>query len=92
MTTDTDVRARVRSEDKEMAAAVLREMGLSISDLLRMAIVQTAKLKRLPFSNEPVPVRIDIDRMKESLASETITPPMGLSKDELDKFFLSHAE
>lgn len=49
MATDTDVRARVLRVDKETAAAVLLEYGLTISDLIRMAIVQTAKLKRLPF-------------------------------------------
>ena len=51
MIKDTDVRARVALEDKEVAAAVLKEIGLTISDLLRMAIKQTAKLKRLPFEN-----------------------------------------
>jgi DNA-damage-inducible protein J len=51
MIKDTDVRARVALEDKEVAAAVLKEIGLTISDLLRMAIKQTAKLKRLPFDS-----------------------------------------
>ncbi len=50
--TDTDVRARVHSADKEMAVAVLEGLGLKLSDLIRMAIVQTAKLKKLPFESQ----------------------------------------
>jgi addiction module RelB/DinJ family antitoxin len=46
---DTVVRARVDEADKVAAAEVLREMGLTISDLLRIAVIKTAKTKRIPF-------------------------------------------
>ena len=45
---DTIVKARVNSGDKDVAVAVLKELGLNLSDLIRLAIVQTAKTKRLP--------------------------------------------
>jgi DNA-damage-inducible protein J len=46
---DTVVRARVDAADKVAAAEVLREMGLTISDLLRIAVIRTAKTKQIPF-------------------------------------------
>jgi DNA-damage-inducible protein J len=46
---DTVVRARVAEADKIAAAGVLREMGLTVSDLLRMAVIRTAKTKQIPF-------------------------------------------
>jgi len=52
MSKDAVVKARVDFEDKELATAVLKEIGLKVSDLIRMTLKQTAKLKRLPFSTE----------------------------------------
>ncbi|MCL2297921.1 MAG: type II toxin-antitoxin system RelB/DinJ family antitoxin [Proteobacteria bacterium] len=46
---DTVVRARVAEADKVAAAEVLREMGLTISDLLRIVVIKTAKTKQIPF-------------------------------------------
>jgi DNA-damage-inducible protein J len=46
---DTVVRARVDEADKMAAAEVLRGMGLTISDLLRIAVIKTAKTKQIPF-------------------------------------------
>jgi DNA-damage-inducible protein J len=46
---DTVVRARVDEADKVAAAEVLQEMGLTISDLLRIVVIKTAKTKRIPF-------------------------------------------
>jgi DNA-damage-inducible protein J len=46
---DTVVRARVNEADKVAAAEVLREMGLTISDLLRIAVIKTAKTRQIPF-------------------------------------------
>ncbi len=43
------VKARVNAADKEEAAAVLKALGLSLSDLLRMAIVATARDGAVPF-------------------------------------------
>ena len=49
MTTDTVVRARIDGQVKEQAAAVLGEMGLSVSDAIRMLLVRVAAEKALPF-------------------------------------------
>ena len=49
MTTDTVVRARINGQVKEQAAAVLDEMGLSVSDAIRMLLVRVAAEKALPF-------------------------------------------
>lgn len=45
---DAIVKARVDAADKDVAAAVLKELGLNLSDLIRLAIIQTAKTKKLP--------------------------------------------
>ena len=42
MTTDTVVRARIDGQVKETAAKVLGEMGLSVSDAIRMLLVRVA--------------------------------------------------
>ena len=43
------VQARVDPKVKEDAAAVLEDMGLSISDAVRLMLVKTAKERTLPF-------------------------------------------
>lgn len=47
---DAIVKARVDSSDKDAAIAVLEQLGLRLSDLIRMTIIQTARLKTLPFA------------------------------------------
>ena len=47
---DTVVRARIDSETKARAANALREMGLSVSDAIRLLLVRVADEKRLPFA------------------------------------------
>lgn len=50
MTThNTYVRARIDTETKERAANALEEMGLSISDAIRLLMLRVAEEKRLPF-------------------------------------------
>lgn len=46
------VRARIDPAIKNEAAAVLAKMGLTVSDLCRMALTRVAHEKRLPFSME----------------------------------------
>ncbi len=46
------VRARIDPAVKNEAAAVLKTMGLTVSDLCRMALTRVANEKRLPFSAE----------------------------------------
>jgi len=49
MATDTTVRARIDALVKKEAAQVLENMGLSVSDAIRMMLVRVAAEKTLPF-------------------------------------------
>jgi DNA-damage-inducible protein J len=49
MPSDTVVRARIDGQVKERAAKVLAEMGLSVSDAIRLLLVRVATEKALPF-------------------------------------------
>jgi len=49
MTTDDVVRARIDGKVKEQATRVLADMGLSVSDAIRMLLVRVAREKALPF-------------------------------------------
>jgi len=46
---DTYVRARIDTRTKKRAAGALEEMGLSISDAIRLLMVRVADERRLPF-------------------------------------------
>lgn len=46
---DTYVRARIDLRTKKRAAGALEEMGLSISDAIRLLMVRIADERRLPF-------------------------------------------
>lgn len=48
-TADTYVRARIDSATKERAAEALEEMGLTISDAIRLLLLRVADERRLPF-------------------------------------------
>jgi DNA-damage-inducible protein J len=48
-TADTYVRARIDTATKERAADALEEMGLSISDAIRLLMLRIADERRLPF-------------------------------------------
>jgi len=43
------VRARINEDVKEEASAVLAEIGLTISDLIRLTLTRVAKDRALPF-------------------------------------------
>jgi DNA-damage-inducible protein J len=49
MATTTMVHVRVNGKIKEKAAATLAEMGMSVSDAVRMMLVRVAAEKALPF-------------------------------------------
>ncbi len=49
MASDTVVRARIDGRVKERAAKVLADMGLSVSDAIRLLLVRVAAEKALPF-------------------------------------------
>lgn len=46
---DTYVRARIDTATKERAADALADMGLSLSDAIRLLMVRVADERRLPF-------------------------------------------
>jgi addiction module antitoxin, RelB/DinJ family len=48
-THDTYVRARIDSATKEMATEALADMGLSVSDAIRLLLIRIAHERRLPF-------------------------------------------
>ena len=49
MASDTVVRARIDGQVKERAAKVLADMGLSVSDAIRLLLVRVAAEQALPF-------------------------------------------
>ena len=49
MARDTVVRARISGDVKEEATHVLEQMGLSVSDAIRLLMVRIAREKALPF-------------------------------------------
>lgn len=66
------VRARIDEHIKSEAAAVLKAMGLTLSDAFRMLLVRVAKEKALPF--EPLtPNAETIEAMKAARRGELVT-------------------
>jgi DNA-damage-inducible protein J len=64
MAGDTVVRARIDAQTKREAADALAEMGLSVSDYIRMALVRVAREKAVPFPVK-VPNATTVKAMKE---------------------------
>jgi DNA-damage-inducible protein J len=53
MSENAVVRARVSEEVKQEATEVLAEMGLTVSDVLRMTLKRVARDRTLPFDLTP---------------------------------------
>jgi DNA-damage-inducible protein J len=69
MTDNSVVRARIDERTKREAAAVLKSVGLTVSDAFRMLLVRVAAEKRLPF--EPlVPNEETVEAMKAARRGE----------------------
>ena len=64
MNTDTVVRARIDSDTKARAAEALHDMGLTVSDAIRLLLLRVADEKRLPFAVQ-VPNAVTLKAMKE---------------------------
>lgn len=64
MINDQLVQARIDGEIKEEAAAVLAEMGLTVSDAVRLLLTRVAREKALPFESI-IPNETTIAAMKE---------------------------
>jgi DNA-damage-inducible protein J len=66
------IRARIDEHTKAEAAAVLKAMGLTVSDAFRMMMVRIAREKALPF--EPlVPNAETIEAMKAARRGDLVT-------------------
>jgi len=53
MATNAVVRSRISAEVKDKATAVLEEMGLSVSDVIRVVLTRVAREEALPFDLKP---------------------------------------
>jgi DNA-damage-inducible protein J len=79
MAANSVVRASIDEQTKTEAAAVLKAMGLTVSDAFRLLMVRIAKEKALPF--EPLmPNEETIAAMKAARRGELVTvgPPEKL--------------
>ena len=53
MATNAVVRSRIAVDVKDRATAVLDEMGLTVSDVMRIVLTRVANEKALPFDLKP---------------------------------------
>ncbi len=53
MATNAVVRSRISADVKEKATAVLDEMGLTVSDVMRIVLTRVANENALPFDLKP---------------------------------------
>jgi len=65
------VRARIDETLKNEAAAVLAEMGLTVSDVVRIALTKIAKEKALPFEMR-VPNALTAQTLAKSERGEAV--------------------
>jgi DNA-damage-inducible protein J len=47
------VRSRIRADVKKKATAVLEDMGLTVSDVMRIVLTRVARERALPFDLKP---------------------------------------
>jgi DNA-damage-inducible protein J len=72
MTDNSVVRARIDERTKQEAAAVLKSIGLTLSDAFRLLLVRVAAEKALPF-DPLVPNEETIEAIKAARRGETVT-------------------
>ena len=65
------VRARIDEKLKEEATAVLADMGLTVSDVVRIVLTMVAKEKALPFEMR-VPNKLTAETLAKSERGEDI--------------------
>lgn len=75
------VRARIDETLKTEAAAVLADMGLTVSDVVRIVLTKVAKDKALPFEMR-VPNQLTADTLTKSERGEDVHH----AKDAADLF------
>ena len=64
MSADNVVRARIDSDTKARATEALHDMGLTVSDAIRLMLLRVADEKRLPFAVQ-VPNATTVKAMRE---------------------------
>ena len=72
MSANSIVRARIDEKTKAEAAAVLKTMGLTVSDALRLLLVKVAKEKTLPFA-PLVPNEETVEAMRAARRGDLVT-------------------
>ena len=65
------VRARIDEKLKEDAASVLADMGLTVSDVVRIVLTRVAKEKALPFEMR-VPNKLTVETLAKSELGEDV--------------------
>jgi DNA-damage-inducible protein J len=75
------VRARIDEAIKEEAAAVLADMGLTVSDVVRIVLTRVAKDRALPFE-----LRVPNKLTAETLAKSERGEDVRHAKDANDLF------
>ncbi len=75
------VRARIDEKLKQEASAVLAEMGLTVSDVVRIVLTKVAKEKALPFE-----MRVPNELTAETLARSERGEDVHHAKDTDDLF------
>ena len=65
------VRARIDEKLKTDAAAVLADMGLTVSDVVRMVLTRVAKEKSLPFEMN-IPNKLTLETLAKSERGEEV--------------------
>lgn len=71
MATNTVVRARIDEKLKKEAANVLAGMGLTVSDVVRIALTKIAKEKALPFDMR-TPNKLTAETLEKSERGEDV--------------------
>jgi DNA-damage-inducible protein J len=71
MATTAFVRARIDETLKNEAAAVLADMGLTVSDVVRIVLTKVAKDKALPFEMR-VPNKLTVETLAKSARGEDV--------------------
>ena len=79
-------RSRIDSKIKEEASAVLEDMGLSVSDAVRLMLVKTAKEKTLPFEiwRPNAETMAAIEEAKAGLTEELTLDALRAELDAID--------
>lgn len=75
------VRARIDGAVKDEAASVLAEMGLTVSDVVRIVLTKVAREKALPFEMR-VPNKLTMETLAKSERGEDVHH----AKDTADLF------